>query len=46
MYGPGSDTIRGYGIVGVGVALLEEVCHHGMDFETLLLAKWSQSFFI
>ena len=27
MLGPGSGTIRRYGLVGVGVALLEEVCH-------------------
>ena len=27
MLGPGSSTIRRYGLVGVGVALLEEVCH-------------------
>jgi hypothetical protein len=27
MFGPGSDTIRRYGLVVVGVALLEEVCH-------------------
>ena len=29
MLGPGSGTIRLYGLVGVGVALLEEVCHCG-----------------
>jgi hypothetical protein len=29
MFGPGSDTIRKCGPVGVGVALLEEVCHCG-----------------
>ena len=27
MLGPGSDLIRRYGLVGVGVALLKEVCH-------------------
>ena len=27
--GPGSDTIRRCGLVGVSVALLEEVCHYG-----------------
>jgi hypothetical protein len=27
--GPWSDTIRRCGLVGVGVALLEEVCHCG-----------------
>jgi hypothetical protein len=27
MLGPGSGTIRSYGLVGVGVALLEKVCH-------------------
>ena len=26
-FGPGSSTIRMCGLVGVGVALLEEVCH-------------------
>ena len=29
MLGPGSGTIRRCGLVGVGVALLEEVCHCG-----------------
>jgi hypothetical protein len=33
MLDPGSGSIRRYGLVRVGVALLEEVCH----FETLLL---------
>ena len=27
MLGPGSSTIRRCGLYGVGVALLEEVCH-------------------
>jgi hypothetical protein len=30
----------GCGLVAVGVALLEEVCHCGVGFETLLLARW------
>ena len=29
MLGPGSDTIRKYGLVGVDVALLEDMCHSG-----------------
>jgi hypothetical protein len=29
MLGPGSSTVRKCGLVGVGVALLEEVCHCG-----------------
>ena len=29
MLGPGRGTIRRCGLVGVGVALLEEVCHCG-----------------
>jgi hypothetical protein len=29
MLGPGSDTIKRYDLVGIGVALLEEVCHCG-----------------
>ena len=29
MLGPGSGTIRRFGLVGVGVALLKEVCHCG-----------------
>ena len=29
MPGPGSATIRKCGLVGVGIALLEEVCHCG-----------------
>jgi hypothetical protein len=27
MLGPGGGTIRRYGLVGVDVVLLEEVCH-------------------
>ena len=27
MHGPGSGAIRWFGLVGVGVALLEEMCH-------------------
>ena len=38
MLGPGSGTIRRYGLVGVGVALLEEVCYCVVGFETFLLA--------
>jgi hypothetical protein len=38
MLGPGCGTIKRYGLVGVVVALLEEVCHCGVGFETLLLA--------
>jgi hypothetical protein len=29
MLGPGIGCIRGYDLVGVGVALLEKVCHCG-----------------
>jgi hypothetical protein len=29
MLDPGSGTIRRYGLVGIGVALLEDVCHCG-----------------
>ena len=29
MLGPGSGTIKRCGLVGVGVTLLEEVCHCG-----------------
>ena len=29
MIGPGSSTIRRYGLVGIGVDLLEEVSHFG-----------------
>jgi hypothetical protein len=29
MLDPGSGTIRSCGLVGVGVALLEKVCHYG-----------------
>ena len=28
-----SSTIRKYGLVGIGVALLEKVCHWGAGFE-------------
>jgi hypothetical protein len=30
MLGPGGSTIRRYGLVGVGVALLEKECHCGL----------------
>jgi len=32
MLGPGSGTLRRCGLVGVGVALWEEVCHCGHRF--------------
>jgi hypothetical protein len=38
MLGPGSGTIRRYGFVGVGVALLRKCVTVGMGFETFLLA--------
>ena len=28
MFGPGSGIIKRHGLVGVGMALLEEVCHY------------------
>jgi hypothetical protein len=28
MLGPGSGTIKRYDLVGVGMVVLEEVCHH------------------
>jgi hypothetical protein len=37
MPGPGSGTVRRCGFVRVGMILLEEVCHCGGGFETLLL---------
>ena len=37
MLGPGNGTIRRCGLVGVGTAILEEVCHCGVGNETLLL---------
>jgi hypothetical protein len=33
MFGHRNGTIRRCGLVGVGVALLEEVCHCGAGFE-------------
>lgn len=44
MHGPGSYTISMCGLVCVGVALMEEVCHCGMGFETFLLASWKSVF--
>ena len=35
----GNGTIRRCGFFGIGLALLEEVSHFGMDFETLLVPK-------
>jgi hypothetical protein len=40
MLDTGSVTSRRYGLVGVGVALLEEMCHCWVSFETLLLVAW------
>lgn len=38
------SNIRRCGLVEVvGVVLLEEVCHCGVEFETLLLATWEKS---
>jgi hypothetical protein len=37
MLGPWNGTIRRNGLVGVGVALLEEVCYCVVGFETFLL---------
>ena len=37
MLGPGSGTIRRYGLVGVGVSL-------GMGFKPLILAAWKSVF--
>jgi hypothetical protein len=45
MTGPGSGTIRRCGLVGVGVALLEWVCHCGVGFKTFTLAAWKPIFF-
>jgi hypothetical protein len=39
MLGPGSSTIRKYGLVGVGLALRKCVTVV-VGFETLLLAAW------
>ena len=38
MCNSGSVTNRRYGLLGVGVALLEEMCHCGGRLESLLLA--------
>ena len=43
MLGPESGTIRGYDSVGVGVDL-EEVCHCGCGFKTLILAAYKPVF--
>jgi hypothetical protein len=39
MLGPGNGTIRGCGLAGVGVALLERMCHCEVGFEALPSAK-------
>jgi hypothetical protein len=44
LLGPGSSTIRRCDLIGVGVALLEEIRHFGVGFETLLLAAWKPVF--
>jgi hypothetical protein len=44
MFGPLRGIIRRCELVEVDVALLEEVCHGGVGFETLLLAAWKQVF--
>jgi hypothetical protein len=43
MLHPESGTIGRYGLLGVGLALLKEVCHCGSRFETLFLAGRRQS---
>lgn len=35
----GSDTVRGYGLIGVCLTLLEEVCHHGGRLCGLIYAQ-------
>jgi hypothetical protein len=44
MLGPGSVPVRRCGLVGVGVALLEWVCHCGRGLKTLTLAAWKSVF--
>jgi len=44
MFGLGSCIIRRGYLVGVDVALLEEVCHCGGGLKTLFLATWEQVF--
>jgi hypothetical protein len=44
MLGPGSGTIWRCGLIGVGVALLEYVCHCGHGLKTLILAAWKSVF--
>ena len=46
MLGPGSGSIRRCSLVGVIVALLEEVCHCGVGFETLLLTALKTVFWL
>ena len=43
MLGPGNGAIRKYGLVGAGVALLEEMCNCRVDFETLLISHLGAS---
>ena len=43
-FDPGSGTIRNNGLVGVGVALLEELCCCMGGNENLLLAVWETVF--
>ena len=40
MLSSGSGTIRRYGLVGVGMALLEWVYYCGCGLTTLILAAW------
>ena len=45
MLGPGSGTISRYGLVGIGVALMEEVCVTvWVSNEILLLTTWEPVF--
>jgi hypothetical protein len=44
MIGPGSGTMRGHGLIGVGVSLLEEVCYVWVDYKTLPLTTWESVF--
>jgi hypothetical protein len=44
MLSPGSGNIWRCGLVRIGVALLEEVCHCGCGLKILVLAAWKPVF--
>jgi hypothetical protein len=46
MFDPENDTIQRCGLLGIDVAILEELCHCGIGIETLFLTTMRCSFLL